>query len=191
MTLAAPLALGISALFSQHASAIPIVGEISFAGFYTVNNPNLALATSFNSFSGVTVGLGATGATGDYAPLSGADVTMTPFSFDPFPVGGVVPLWTIPSSPGTSFDLLALNVAFESPTALLLTGTGIAHKTGRDNTPGTWILSANTLGSTFSFSSTNASVGNRVPDGGTTVALLGMGLVAVEGLRRKFGCVKR
>ncbi len=183
MTLAAPLALGIAALLNQQASAIPITGEISFSGSYTINNPNLALATAFTSFSGVTV---SAGPTGDYAGLAGAAVTQTPFTFDPFPVGGVVPLWTIPSQPGTSFDLLALNVAFESPTALLLTGTGIAHKTGRDNTAGTWILSANTLGTTFSFSSTNASV----PDGGTTVALLGMGLVAVEGLRRKLGSVK-
>ena len=183
MTIAAPLALSISALLNQEASAIPIVGEISFAGSYTINNSNLALATSFNSFTGVTV---SAAPTGDYAGLAGASVTQTAFTFDPFPVGGVVPLWTIPSQPGTSFDLLALTVAFESPTALLLTGTGIAHKAGKDNTPGTWILSANTLGSTFSFSSTNSSV----PDGGTTVALLGMALVGVEGLRRKLGSVK-
>ena len=183
MTIAAPLALSISALLNQEASAIPIVGEISFAGSYTINNANLTLATAFGSFSGVTVSLNPTG---DYAGLAGAAVTQTAFTFDPFPVGGVVPLWTIPSQPGTSFDLLALSVAFESPTALLLTGTGIAHKTGKDNTPGTWILSANTLGTTFSFSSTNSSV----PDGGTTVALLGMALVGVEGLRRKLGGVK-
>ena len=185
MTLAAPLALGIAALLNQQASAIPIVGEISFSGSYTINNPNLAAATAFTSFTGVTV---SAGPTGDYAGLAGAAVTMAPtgFSFDPFPVGGVVPLWTIPSQPGTSFDLLALNVAFESATSLILTGSGIAKKTGKDNTPGTWILSANTLGTTFSFSSTNSSV----PDGGTTVALLGMGLVAVEGLRRKLGSVK-
>ena len=184
MTFAAPLVVGISALLNQDASAIPIVGEVSFAGSYTINNPNLALATAFNSFSGVTV---SAGPTGDYAGLAGSAVTMTPFTFDPFPAGGIVPLWSIVGSPGTTFDLLALSVAFESPTALLLTGTGIARKTGRDNTPGTWILSANTLGTTFSFSSTNSSL----PDGGTTVALLGMGLVGVEGLRRKLGALKR
>ncbi len=184
MTIAAPLVVGISALLSQNASAIPITGEVSFAGSYTINNPNLALATAFTSFSGVTVSLAPTG---DYAGLAGSAVTMTPFTFDPFPAGGIVPLWSIVGSPGTTFDLLALNVAFESPTALLLTGTGIARKTGRDNTPGTWILSANTLGTTFSFSSTNSSI----PDGGTTVALLGMGLVGVEGLRRKLGALKR
>ena len=183
MTLAAPLALGIAALLNQQASAIPIVGEISFSGSYTINNPNLSIATAFTSFTGVTV---SAGPTGDYSGLAGAAVTQTPFTFDPFPAGGVVPLWTIPSQGGTSFDLLALNISFESPTALLLTGTGIAHKAGKDNTPGTWILSANTLGTTFSFSSTNSSV----PDGGTTVAFLGMGLVAVEGLRRKLGSAK-
>ena len=183
MTFAAPLVLGISGLLSHEASAIPIVGEISFAGSYTINNSNLALATQFNSFTGVTV---SALPTGDYAGLAGTGVNMTAFTFDPFPVGGVVPLWSLVAQPGTTFDLLAINVAFESPTALLLTGTGIAHKAGRDNTPGTWILSANTLGSTFSFSSTYSSV----PDGGTTVALLGMALVGVEGLRRKLGSLK-
>lgn len=183
MTIAAPLALGISALLNQQASAIPIVGEVSFSGSYTIDNANLAAATKFNSFTGVTV---SANPTGDYAGLAGSSVTHSAFSFAPFPVGGVVPLWTIPSSAGTSFDLLSLNIVLQNSTALLLTGTGISHKAGKDNTPGTWILSANTLGSTFSFSSTNSSV----PDGGTTVALLGMGLVAVEGMRRKLGSVK-
>lgn len=183
MTFAAPLVLGITAMLSQEASAIPIIGEISFAGSYTINNPDLSVATAFTGFTGVTV---SAAPTGDYSGLAGTGVTQNAFSFDPFPGGGVVPLWSLVAQPGTTFDLLALNIAFESPTSLLLTGTGIAHKTGRDNTPGTWVLSANTLGTTFSFSSTNSSV----PDGGTTVALLGMALVGVEGLRRKLGSAK-
>ncbi len=183
MTIAAPLVLGITSLLSHNASAIPIVGEVSFAGSYVVDNSNLLTATKFTSFSGVTV---SALPTGDYAGLAASSVTMTPFSFDPFPVGGVVPLWTIPSVPGTSFDLLAISVTRLNASTLVLSGSGIAHKAGKDNTPGTWVMTANTFGQTFSFSSTNASV----PDGGTTVALLGIGLVGVEGLRRKLGATK-
>lgn len=176
---AAPLVLCISALLNHESAAAPIVGEISFAGSYTIDNTDLTLATKFLSFSNVTVGASPTG---DYLGLAGASVTHSAFVFDPLPVGGIVPLWTIPSVPGTSFDLLTLSVEFESSSLLLLKGTGIAHKAGRDNTPGTWILSANTLGSTFSFSSTNASQ-SAVPEPGT--ALFGLALMGVTAIRRR------
>ena len=182
ISFAAPLVLAVSGLLCDETSAAPIVGEISFSGSYTVDNSNLILAKKFLSFSDVTVSVGPTG---DYAGLAGASVTHSPFTFDPLPVGGVVPLWAIPSSPGTTFDLLTLSVDFESSSTLLLTGKGIAHKAGRDNTPGTWILSANTLGSTFSFSSTNASVLNTppVPEPGT--ALFGIAILGVAAIRRR------
>lgn len=161
ITFAAPVLLSLTGLLCVETSAAPIVGEISFSGSYTIDSSNLVAATKFLSFSNVTVSLGATG---DYAGLDGVGVTHSPFTFDPFPVGGVNPLWSIPSQPGTSFDLSSVSIDFESPYILVLSGQGIAHKTGKDNTIGTWVLSANTLGSTFSFSSTNASL----PNGGTT-----------------------
>ena len=178
----ASLLLAISGLLGHEASAAPIVGEISFAGSYTIDNSNLTLATKFLSFSGVTVSLGATG---DYAGLDGAPVTHSPFTFDPLPAGGVVPLWSIPSAPGMSFDLLTVSIDFELPNVLLLTGQGIAHKAGRDNTVGSWIMSANTLGSTFSFSSTNASPPNTrpIPEPGTV--LFGIALLGVTAVRRR------
>ena len=179
MTFAAPLVLGLTGLLNQESSAAPIVGEISFAGSYTIDNPNLTLATQFLSFSNVTV---SSGPTGDYFGLEGAAVTHSAFTFDPLPGGGVIPLWTIPSFPGTTFDLLTLSVEFELSSILLLKGTGLAHMAGRDNTPGIWILSANTLGSTFSFSSTNASQG-AVPEPGTV--LFGLALVGVTAFRRR------
>ena len=129
ITFIAPLVLGISGLLCDKTFAAPIVGEISFSGSYTIDNSNLTLATKFLSFSNVTVSLGPTG---DYAGLAGASVTHSPFTFDPLPVGGVVPLWSIPSSPGTSFDLTTVSIDFESPNILLLTGQGIAHKAGRE-----------------------------------------------------------
>ena len=175
-----PLALVIAALLNREAAAAPIVGEISFSGSYTVDNSDLMFATKFVSFSNVTV---SALPTGDYLGLDAAGVTHSGFSFSPFPVGGSVPLWTIPSSPGTSFDLLSLTVEYQSSSILLVKGTGIAHKAGRDNTPGNWILSANTLGTTFSFSSTNASEPNPVPEPGT--ALFGLAILGVTTIRRR------
>lgn len=177
-----PLLLCLNGLFCHKTVAAPIVGEISFSGSYTVDNTNLTLTAKFLSFSDVTVSLGPTG---DYAGLDGISVTHSPFTFDPLPVGGVVPLWAVSSSPTTNFDLQTLNVDFESPSLLLLTGKGIAHMAGRDDTAGSWILSANTLGSTFSFSSTNASPLNTppIPEPGT--ALFGMALLGVAAIRRR------
>ena len=180
ITFVSPLVLAIACFLSREASAAPIVGEISFSGSYTVDNSNLLLATKFLSFSNVTV---SALPTGDYLGLDGAAVTHSAFTFSPFPVGGAVPLWTIPSAPGTSFDLLSLTVEFQSSSILLVKGTGIAHKAGRDNTPGNWIFSANTLGSTFSFSSTNASEPSPVPEPGT--ALFGLAILGVTTIRRR------
>ena len=182
ITFVAPLMLGISGFLCHETSAAPIIGEISFSGSYTIDNSNLVLATKFLSFSGVTVSVGPTG---DYASLAGASVIHSPFTFDPLPVGGVVPLWSIPSSPGTTFDLLTLSVDFETPTILLLTGEGIAHLAGRENTPGNWILSANTLGSTFSFSSTNASPPNALPIPEPGTVLFGVAILGVAAIPRR------
>ena len=180
ITLLSPLALAVVCFLDREVSAAPIVGEISFSGSYTVDNSDLLLVTKFLSFSNVTV---SALPTGDYLGLDGAAVTHSAFTFNPFPVGGAVPLWSIPSSPGTSFDLLALSVEFKSSSIVLVTGTGIAHKAGRDNTPGNWIFSANTLGSTFSFSSTNASNPPAVPEPGT--ALFGLAILGVTAIRRR------
>ena len=175
-----PLVLAFACLLNREASAAPIVGEISFSGSYTIDNSDLSLAKKFLSFDNVTV---SALPTGDYLGLDGAAVTHSAFTFDPFPVGGSVPLWSIPSAPGTSFDLLTLNVEFRSSSILLVKGTGIAHKAGRDNTSGEWILSANTLGTTFSFSSTNASEQTAVPEPGT--ALFGLAILGVTTIRRR------
>lgn len=178
---AASLMLSICGLSCADTSAAPIVGEISFSGSYTIDNTNLTLATKFLTFSSVTVSMGPTG---DYVGLAGFSVSHTPFAFDPLPVGGVVPLWSIPASPGTTFDLLTVSIDFESPSILLLTGRGIAHMAGRDNTVGSWILSANTLGTTFSFSSSNASP-PTTPAPEPSTALFGLGILGVATMRRR------
>jgi VPDSG-CTERM motif len=67
-----------------------------------------------------------------------------------------------------------------------ITGTGTLTGNGFDPTPGAWeFTSQSALGRrhlTFSFSADTSAV----PDGGSAVALLGIALVGVEALRRKF-----
>ena len=125
----------VAALLALHplAYAVPIHGEISFAGSYSIDNANLNLATKFNSFTTVTVG---DGPIGDYAGTAGQPVTMQGFTFSPFS-SAVVPLWTFTVGGTTySFDLDALSIDFRSTKALALSGSGVAHVTGRDDTLG-------------------------------------------------------
>ena len=169
-------------LFSQQAQAVPIVGGISLAGGYTTNTGNINTATAFTSFPFVFV----TGVSGSYTGvgtgLGSPVVTMNAFSFNPFS-SSVTPLWTFMSAGNTySFDLTVLSLTQQGNNTLTLNGTGTLHITGFTDTPGTWVFTANNLSDTFSFSSSNGAVG--VPDSGSAVALLGIALAGIEGVRR-------
>jgi hypothetical protein len=170
-----------SGLFSQQAQAVPITGGISLAGTYTTNTTNLNTATAFTSFSSVLV----MSVSGSYSSVptgvSSPSVTMSPFTFNPFS-SSVVPLWTFMSAGSTySFDLTT-RTSFLQPgdNTLTLQGTGTLHITSFTDTPGTWIFTANQFSDTFSFSSSNGAV----PDSGSAVALLGIALAGIEGVRR-------
>jgi hypothetical protein len=170
-------------LFSEQAQAVTITGGVSMSGGYTTNTGNLNTATAFTSFTGVFL----SSVSGSYTPVpvggGSPVVTMIPFSFNPFPGGGVIPLWSFAYLGVTySFDLTALTSMMQpGDDTLTLKGHGILHISGFQDTVGSWLFTANQAGGTFSFSSSNAAV----PDGGTTVALLGLGLAGVGVLRRK------
>jgi hypothetical protein len=169
-------------LFSQQAQAVPITGGISLAGTYVTNNGNLNTATSFSSFPFVVI----TGVSGSYTGVgtgsSSPSVTMNGFTFNPFSAS-VTPLWTFMSAGSTySFDLTVLSSRLQpGDNTLTLKGTGTLHITNFTDTPGTWVFTANQASDTFSFSSSNAAV---APDSGSAVALLGIALAGIEGVRR-------
>ncbi|MDB6132511.1 MAG: 2-deoxy-D-gluconate-3-dehydrogenase [Verrucomicrobiales bacterium] len=183
------------------ASAAQISGSINFssaAGSGVTFQKNLA-GTATNTQSNA-VGVKSWGTVqvdsrdGDYSSVAaGSFVTMnaTPWIFDPSTP--YTPFWTVGNF---SFSLLSSSILTRVAGALVITGTG--EVTALDNsfepTTGTWFFSSVGVGTDpdrnprtpriFSFSSNTTSVAS-VPDGGATVALLGVSLLGLYGVRRK------
>ena len=177
--------------FALSAQAIPIAGVISFSGTSTIDSTSFVTATKFISFQDVFVGA-ESALSGDYAGTSGAAVTMTPFTWSPSTASTPInPLWSFVSGGTTySFDLSVLHQDYASATGLLLSGFGTAHIAGpgtdKTDTDGHWNFSAQTLNvATFTFSSTTTVPPPSVPDGGTTVLLLGVSLCGLAIIKRK------
>ena len=190
LTAASLLLVGLSS--SLLAIPSTIEGVISFSGSATTDTTSLSTSTRFLSFREVTVGTPST-TSGDYVGTSGRAVTITPFTWNP--IGASIPinpLWTFVSGGNTySFNLNTMNLDYVSPTALFLSGFGIASITGpgleKLDTPGLWNFSGQTLGdSSFTFSSSNlVPTPSRVPDNGMTFTMLGLGLLGVGLLKRR------
>ena len=182
-TILAALATGFisCALFSQQAQAVLITGDIAFAGTSKFDTTSLATATKVTAFSAVTV----SSTSGSFMSVAlGSPVTMAAsWTFNPSTP--TPSLWNVG---GFTFDLLASTIVTQSASMIDITGTGILSGNGFDPTPGAWeFTSQSALGRkhlTFSFSADTSST--AVPDGGSAVALLGIALVGVEALRRKF-----
>ena len=169
--------LGLFAM-STTAQALPIDGEVHFAGMWAPTGgatAGTATGIDFVSFQLVLDG------TGDYAGLTGTGATFSDFTFAPF-VGPVAPLWAF-SSGGLdySFDLTEVAVTYQDSTQIGLRGSGVLHITGLDDTVATWDFTGNQGSRLFSFSADNVAVPEP-----TTVGLvaLGLGGLAAAGSKR-------
>jgi hypothetical protein len=178
-------------LSSQQAHAVPISGAIAFSGSGTVIAGNPTTTINFGRAEDTA------GGTGDYWGAGfGTDVTFksitytgTGYAATLTAPGTVSSLWKFTTAGITySFDLTSLTFADISAGWLYnsgtLSGLGIAHVTGRENTLGTFSIAGGGLGYTFNFLSSSVANGHAVPDGGSTVVLLGFALVGVVGLHR-------
>ncbi len=163
----------------QSANAAMINGAITFAGGAVYDTSSLATATRVNSFSNVSV----MSSDGDFASFTsvGDAVTMAaPWIFTPSTATPA--LWSVG---GFTYDLSGATVVLQNADFLLISGTGTISGNGFDPTVGTWSFTSQSPSANGVFSFSGGSSANGVPDGGTTMALLGIALVGIEIARRK------
>ncbi|MGH7978803.1 MAG: VPDSG-CTERM sorting domain-containing protein [Limisphaerales bacterium] len=164
--------------------AIPISGSIYMGGIATLNSGDNTVTSWPLVF--VTAD---SGAFGSVNPFSLVTMSSSPWVFSPAPGQALSDLWSVG---GFTFDFTSDTVT-TSGNLLIIDGSGTISSSnpGYSTTDFTWNLAANVLnrGDFIFGASTGGSAGggpgNQVPDGGLTVALLGIALTGVEVFRRK------
>src|ERR1700688_275700 len=191
-TVLAVLATGLLScgLLCQQAGANQINGSVLFSGAATVSGdsgPGTTTISFANPSWTVVSGLG------NYSTF-GTPATFTSFSFTGTGTGATLSGPGIPQGTFTfgtltySFDLLALVNGITTSGTMAISGTGIAHITGLDDTPISWTLAGSANDFTFDLSGSNTpppGPGVPAPEGGSAVSLLGIALVGLEALRRR------
>jgi hypothetical protein len=168
----------------------PITGEIHFVGDAIFDSVNLSTATTLNTWISAQNTLQQStvvSATGDFGtvPFGSLADMAHPWIFSPStPTPG---LWNLPAF-GFSFDLTSVtSVVRNGNLGLEIFADGILHGTGFDDTPGQYSFSVTNPDGrphiVFAFAA--ETIGVPTPDGGAAVALLGIALIGIEGLRRK------
>lgn len=166
--------------FSQRAAATLITGNIGFSAQVQYDTGNLNTADTVTKWGNSKV----QSADGSFNGL--AQNTSTAFSgpwnFDPSKP--MTALWSVG---GFTFDLVTSTIVDQGGGVLTLSGTGIIRSTDPafESTAVTWSFSQNPSNKNGRFDFSTGD--NAVPEGGSALALLGIGLVAIETLRRRFG----
>jgi hypothetical protein len=163
----------VACLGTMTVQAIPITGNLGFTGSVQLDTPSAGTATQVTAWQGLAAGgLPAVQyATGSFAGLVAALDPVTfvaPWSFVSGPVTG---FWTVD---GFQFDLLSSYIDFQSGSAVSVKGTGTVSGNGFDSTVLDWSFTSQNPGSPVLF--TFSASANSVPDGGTTVLLLGLAM---------------
>lgn len=177
------LATGMAA---STASAVQISGSIPLSGGLIAQD-NAALPVALGSATQLQITSSLVGlAIGDFAGLSGATATWVP-TFVINPSTPYVSLWTATSGPLTaSFDLTGINIVIQNNTFLNISGSGMLNLTGKDPTPGSFTFTVTENGGVFGFGSAATAKPRPVPEGGASLALIGLGLLGIEGARRRW-----
>ena len=101
-----------------------------------------------------------------------------------FASGAIANFWVVAG--GYSFDLTSSSVTSQGGGGVFVTGFGTLKAPGFDNTPGVWrFTSQNPAGDRNEFSFSAANEAQPVPEGGSAVAMLGMGLLGLAAARKK------
>ncbi|MDQ8181067.1 VPDSG-CTERM sorting domain-containing protein [Pelagicoccus sp. SDUM812005] len=169
------------------AFAVKIDGSIAFDGSTSLDAP-VPSATSFDSFSNAKVSQGTQ--TGDYLGTGLTPVTFMPLDFTTPTFGE---LWKF-SIGSVDYSFVVNSIATVSRTALTgslyqlaVSGTGTAMISGYEDTMGQFSLTTTGNASQTDlgfagFSFTTATV----PDSSSTAALLGLGLIGLISIQRRF-----
>jgi hypothetical protein len=168
------------------AQAVPISGDITFAGGITLDTSSAGTATEVLSWTGT----GGTGlpvvisGDGSFSGVVGNSATFaSPWHFNSGPVAS---LWSVG---GFTFDLTSSHIVFQggSPAGVLVDGIGaVMGPAGLDPEAMTWSFSTSdpSAAGIFSFQVADGTTGS-VPDGGTTAMLLGLGVLALGMLKKQ------
>jgi VPDSG-CTERM motif len=169
-------------LFCQHVQASQITGDITFVGSVNLNTKSASTATIVTDWHGLGAGglpqvASHDGSFNGFVTDGDAVTIAFPWSFN----SGAVPnFWSVD---GFVFNLTSSSIIAQGAGAVTVNGTGTISGNGFNLTGGTWSFTTQnpSAHSKFSFS---AATGGAVPDGGSSVALLGIALVGIEGMRR-------
>ena len=169
------------ALCVQQAQAVPITGAITFAGGVELDTSSVNTATMVTGWLDENNAIPTVqSASGSFAGLAGAMVTFTSQHWS-FASGPIALFWQVG---GFTFNLIASHIVSQTGNGFLsVSGTGTITGNGFTPTSGTWTFSVQDDASNGVFSFSGGS--QATPDGGATVALLGLALAGIEGTRRK------
>ena len=175
-------------LFTQQAQATPINGAITFAGGAELNTGTVNTATTVTGWlDQMGVMPHVTSRSNDFTTfVNVGDIAAfhAPWTFNSGPIAA---FWVVD---GFTFDLTSSSIVFQGSGSISVSLTGMVS--GHGFTP--TVFAGN-------FSSQDPPAGQppvfsmsisfgSVPDGGATVALLGLALAGIEGMRRKLGRAK-
>jgi len=167
-----------------------MTGNITFAGSVELNSSDANAATQVTAWHGL--------ATGDKPQVQSHDGNFSPFVTNGDGVTFFAP-WNFNSGPipnfwsvdGFTFSLTSSSITpDQDPNSVTVDGTGFVSGNGFMATAGSWHFTTQNPSATdngiakFSFSAATGAVA-QVPDGGSSVALLGIALAGVEAVRRK------
>jgi hypothetical protein len=191
LTLIVSITLGVAA--TPQARATQISGTIGFSSAPHLTGGHVGQSggtttVTFNNPMQVDF------ATDDYTGTVGSAVNFNPISWTG---SGASAVLTSSNSPEWSFNIGLTTYSFDlthltsasfgpgNPNALALSGEGVAKITGFEDTFATFSLQGTGKGLTFTILQASNTAVPNVPDSGSALVLLGLGLVAIEALRTK------
>lgn len=174
----------------EQASAAPITGSLNMYGDFqpmsgASNTQNMAAADKIDfKPTGGTTGTFSTGTATDNLSVFASQTNVgiiKDLLFSPF--SSINSFYTITVGSATlSFDLTSLSINSQNATFLTMTGQGMMHLSGFDDTAGNWIFSGQSSAgasprATFSWSAGSTADEQPVPEP-ASMAILGLGLLA-------------